>query len=92
MTPNKRSYKKLQITLLNIQGLTKVKAIELESLFGNNDILCLTVIQQKMEKINFSKNVRYVMSMRDVKEKKSWWTYDLIQNWQHLDEENRNHT
>ena len=50
MTSNKRSHKKLQIKLLNIQGLTKVKAIELENLFGNNDILCLTETQQKLEK------------------------------------------
>ena len=42
-----------------------MKAIELESLFGNNDILCLTETQQKMEKVNFSKNVKYVTSMRD---------------------------
>ena len=48
MTSNKRPFvfKKIQIKLLN--------AIELESLFGNNDILCLTEPQQKMKK-NFSK-------------------------------------
>ena len=44
-----------------------MKAIELESLFGNNDILCLTETQQKLEKNYFSRNVT---SMRDVKEKK----------------------
>ena len=50
MTSNKRSHKKLQIKLLIIQGLTKVKAIELESVFGKNDILCLTETQQKLGK------------------------------------------
>ena len=58
--------KKLQIKLLNIQGLTKVKAIELESIFGNNYILCLTETQPKMGKINVRKNVKnvkYVASM-----------------------------
>ena len=80
MTSNKRPYKNLQIKLLNIQGLTKVKAIELESLFGNNDILCLTETQQKMEKINFSKNVKYVTSMRDVEEKKGGGLMILYKN------------
>ena len=47
-----------------------MKAIELESLFGNNDILCLTETQQELRKINFSKNVKYVTSMQDVKETK----------------------
>ena len=55
--------------MLNIQSLTKVKAVELEHVFENNDILCLTETQQKMEKINFSKSIKYITSMRDVKEK-----------------------
>ena len=80
MTSNKRSHKKLQIKLLNIQGLTKVKAIELENLFGNKDILCLTETQQKLEKNNFSKNVKYVTSMRDVKEKKGGGLMILYKN------------
>ena len=41
-----------------------MKAIELESVFGNNYILCLTETQQKMKKNYLSK---YVTSMRDVK-------------------------
>ena len=80
MTSNKRSHKKLQIKLLNIQCLTKVKAIESESLFGNNDILCLTETRQKLEKINFSKNVKYVTSMRDVKGKKGGGLMILYKN------------
>ena len=59
-----------KIKLLNIQGLTKVKAVELEHLFENNDILCLTETQQKIEKISFNKSIKYITSMRDVKEKK----------------------
>ena len=57
-----------------------MKAIELESLFGNNDILCLTETQQKLEKINFSKIVKYVTSMRDVKEKKGGGLMILYKN------------
>ena len=56
--------------MLNIQGLTKVKAVELEHLFENNDILCLTETEQKIEKISFIKSIKYITSMRDVKEKK----------------------
>ena len=57
-----------------------MKAIELESLFGNNDILCLTETQQKMEKVNFSKNVKYVTSMQDVEEKKGGGLMILYKN------------
>ena len=47
-----------------------MKAVELEHLFENNDILCLTETQQKIEKISFNKSIKYITSMRDVKEKK----------------------
>ena len=44
-----------------------MKAIEPESLFVNNDILCLTETQQKkMEKNNFSNNIKYIV-MQNVK-------------------------
>ena len=46
--------------MLNIQGLTKVKAVQLEHLYENNDILCLTDTQQKIEKNYFSKNIKYI--------------------------------
>ena len=36
----------------------------------------------------FSQNVKHVTSMRDVEETKG----GFIQQWQHLDEENKNHT
>ena len=47
-----------------------MKAVELAHLFENNDILCLTETQLKIEKISFSKSIKYITSMRDVKEKK----------------------
>ena len=75
--------------MLNIQGLTKVKAVKLEHLFENNDILCLTETQQKIEKISFSRSIKHITSMRDVKEKKGG---DPIQKHQLLDKENRNYT
>ena len=66
--------------MLNIQGLTKVKAVELEHLFENNDILCLTETQQKIEKISFNKSIKYITSMRDVKEKKGGGLMILYKN------------
>ena len=60
----------MKIKLLTIQGLTKVKAVELQHLFENNDILCLAETQQKIEQIHFSKSIKYITSMRDVKEEK----------------------
>ena len=64
MASNKRPYTNKIIK----HSRPKVKAIELESLFGNNDILCLTETKQKMEENNFSKNGKYVTSMQDVEE------------------------
>ena len=47
-----------------------MKAVEFEHLFENNDILCLTETQRKIEKICFSRSIKYITSMRDVKDKK----------------------
>ena len=44
-----------------------MKTVELEHLFDNNDILCLTETQPKSEKISFSKSIKYITSMQDVK-------------------------
>ena len=44
-----------------------MKAIELVHLFENNDIMCLTETPQKIDKNNFSKNIKYITSMRNVK-------------------------
>lgn len=60
----------MKISLINIQGLTQVKAVEIEQLFEEHDILCLTETQQKFEKVNFSRDVGYITSMRDMQDKK----------------------
>ena len=83
-------YKKI-IKLLNIQGLTKVKAVELVHLFENNDILCLTETQQKIEKISFSRSIKYITYMRDAKEKKGGGLMILYKK-KLPDKENRNYT
>ena len=73
-------YKKIKNKLLNIHGLTKVKAVELEHLFENNDILCLTETQQKIGKISFSRSLKYITSMQDVKGKKGGGLMILCKN------------
>ena len=40
----------IRINLLNIQGLSQVKAVELEEMLKTNELLCLTETQQKIEK------------------------------------------
>ena len=73
MTTNNRSPKNkhnTSIKLINIQGLTKPKAVELETILDNNDIICLTETQQKVEKLNFSKGIKTLVNMREKHEKK----------------------
>ena len=60
----------MSIKLLNIQGLTQVKAIEIERILTKNSIICLTGTQQKLEKINFSQDIRYITSMRSMQDKR----------------------
>ena len=47
----------MKTKLLNIQGLTKAEAIEIEQLLDKNVILCLTETQQKVDSVNFSKGI-----------------------------------
>ena len=53
------SHRVIRIKLLNIQGLTQVKAFEIERIITKNIIICLTETQQKLEKINFNQDIRY---------------------------------
>ena len=56
--------------LLNIQGLTKTKIIEIERLLNKQTVLFLTETQQKFDKTNLSPAYLKYMSMRDQQEKK----------------------
>ena len=42
----------------------------MEDLIDNNTLLCLTETQHKFEKINFNKNIKTIVSMRDLTDKK----------------------
>lgn len=64
----------MKIKLINIQGLTKVKSLEVEELLKEKRneccILCLVETQQKYKKVDFSKGVICVEKMRDMNDKK----------------------
>ena len=66
-----KSSKHITIHLLNIQGLTRAKQIEIEDLAKQNGVLvCLTETQQKYDKIALTKGISKVERMRDVLDKK----------------------
>ena len=60
--------------MINIQGLTKQKYIELESMLNdksyNKNMIVITEKQQKIDKINPSKGAKIVNSVREEKDKK----------------------
>ena len=62
------------IKLINIQGLTKAKSLEVEELLKEKRneccIVCLVETQQKYKKVDFSKGVKCVEKMRDMSDKK----------------------
>ena len=59
------------MNLVNVQGLTKPKLIELEQLLRTDcDLMCLTETQQKYEKLELSSGIEKVDSMREEKDKK----------------------
>ena len=60
----------ITLKLLNIQGLTKTKIIEIERLLNKQSVLFLTETQQKYDKTNLSPAYLKYMSMRDQQEKK----------------------
>ena len=62
---------RLVISLVNIQGLTKPKVLELEQLIQQNwDLICLTEMQQKYDKLHMSRGIGKVESMRERDDKK----------------------
>ena len=54
----------MKTKLLNIQGLTKAKAIEIEQVLDKNVILCLTETQQKVTEYNKKHLLEVMMTKR----------------------------
>ena len=66
-----KSSEHFTIHLLNIQGFTRAKQIEIEDLAKQDGVLvCLTETQQKYDKIALTKGISKVERMRDVLDKK----------------------
>ena len=64
----------MKTKLLNIQGLTKAKAIEIEQLLDKNVILCLTETQQKISSVR-EYNKKHLL---EVMMTKRWRSHDII--------------
>lgn len=67
--------------LLNVQGLTKQKLMEIESLMKKDiEIFCLTETQQKVDKTRVSKGLIKIESMRKENDKKGGGLMILYRN------------
>ena len=64
----------INFQMINIQGLTKQKYIEIEDMLSdkesNTNVIVLTETQQKIDKINPSKGAKIINNMREEKDKK----------------------
>lgn len=65
-----KSQSTLEISLLNIQGLTQHKQAEIEENITSNTIMCITETQHKYLKVNISDNISHVHSHRDKDDRK----------------------
>ena len=71
-TTSKENAKRLSVKLINIQGLSKAKYIELEEMLNEENkmnIICITETQQKLDKIMESKGVTKFNKLRETKDK-----------------------
>ena len=59
-----------EINLLNVQGLTQAKMIEVESYIRNDNCFFLIETHQKREQIRYSKDIRNLQKMRKIDDKK----------------------
>ena len=67
---HKISCSTLNFHLLNIQGLTQPKVIEIEGELKSNDIYCLTETQMKRKQVKTSDSTRELHKMRSLTDKK----------------------
>ncbi|MEL6646065.1 MAG: endonuclease/exonuclease/phosphatase family protein, partial [Pseudomonadota bacterium] len=70
---DKRKIKeKVEIKAINIQGMSNMKLTEVEDMLNNENtnIICLTETQLKVDRINVSRGVKKIDSMREEKDKK----------------------
>ena len=63
--------KNITIHLLNVQGFTRPKQIEIEELAKKSGVIvCLTETQQKYDKVSLTDGIKKVERRREIKDKK----------------------
>ena len=60
----------ITVKLMNIQGLTQVKASEVEEILHERCVICLTETQQRRDTIRFKNSTRSIAKMREHNDKK----------------------
>ena len=70
LTKENEKKDRTEIRLINIQGLTQIKASEIEELVSENSLFCITETQQRYNKIRFMDNTKYISVMREKEDKK----------------------
>ena len=56
--------------MINVQGITQAKVIDIEKLLEDNCVMCLTETQEKVRKVKISDNIEVMESMREVQDRK----------------------
>ena len=71
MEKRTNEFRRVEIGLVNVQGLTNTKAIDITQFLREKcDIMCLTETQLKYDKVGFPAGIERVESMREFKDKK----------------------
>ena len=65
-----RREREIIVKVVNVQGLTKTKGMEIEELINDNSIVCLTETQKKIRDVNFSETFEVIDNMREEKDRK----------------------
>ena len=59
----------IKIKLLNVQGLTEDKWIEILEETGDDSIMCITETQKKVDDIKIVKDVKIIQTMREMQDR-----------------------
>lgn len=70
----------LKVKLINIQGLTKTKMLELGKLVCKNTVLCLTETQEKIRKTKLNDDMESIESLREIEDKKGGGVMMIYRN------------
>lgn len=74
----------LEIKLINIQGLTQVKLLDLINIMNPYTILCITETHQKYEHLQIPTEIKCIYSHRKMDDKKGGGLLIMYKNNQNL--------